>query len=227
MALTLFAQVIFGVKQQYPILIFYAFRNYLLYLPLVQVIISNFKRVDILRTFKAICICAMVSAPLMVVQFVLPPDNPINQGFGGVKETRFENLGFPEGVMRTGLFTSSAANSIFTLMSVAAFIYIITTTTIHGRMFTLAAGVSVFICAAFSGSRGVFFQLPIIIMFAFFGLLLARRGNKMLTFLIIGIFMAIIAIPLIAVLAPSLLEATTTRFDEANVYESKRAEELG
>ena len=228
MLFTMFAQFIFCSTEQYPILIFYAYRNYILYLPLVAIIIGNFATEDIIRIFKVFLACEIVTAPLMIIQFMVPPDSPLNIGYGSSMETQFENLGLTEGVVRaTGLFTSSTANSMFTLMSIVAAIYFYSIKSSISRLYLNISWAAIAVCAIFSGSRGVFYQLIVIVIFAISGLLLARRGSRTIIALVLLCVIFIIVVSLVLIAMPSVFEATLTRFDKASSYKISRGGALG
>jgi hypothetical protein len=169
-----------GYGPPYLLLAGYGWINYFFYVPLAFLIAEQFRKEDLDLLTRHTLWLTIPAALLVIMQFSAPTTAVINLGSGLKESDQFQNLGAALGFVRpTGFFTSSAGQSQF-IASAAALVLVGWLVPKRerpvGLVLLIAGTAAVLVLTAFSQSRGLFFQLGIVLLLGIAaGLLTGRR----------------------------------------------------
>lgn len=169
-----------GYGPPYLLLAGYGWINYFFYVPLAFLIAEQFRKEDLDLLTRHTLWLTIPAALLVIMQFSAPATAVINLGSGLKESDQFQNLGAALGFVRpTGFFTSSAGQSQF-VASAAALVLVGWLVPKRerpvGLVLLIAGTAAVLVLTAFSQSRGLFFQLGIVLLLGIAaGLLTGRR----------------------------------------------------
>lgn len=165
-----FQMIAGGYDASYLLLAGYGWINYFLYIPLAFLIAEQFRREDLHRMIRHTLWLAIPAALLVVLQFRSPAAAPINLGSALDEPNRFRGLGAALGFIRpTGFFTSALGQAQF-VASAAALVLAGWLAPRgerpSGRFLLFGGTAAVLVLALFSESRGLFFQIGILLIAA-------------------------------------------------------------
>ena len=194
-------------------------RSYWLCLPLAFVVARSFTPQDILRFMRLCLWIAIPYAWLIVAQYNAPPFAFVNLGVGSDDAA---SVGVAKNILRPfGLFTYTGPNVQFTAFIVAAFVtfYIVDAPMRHRRFLFMAGGISVAVMSLLTGSRGIYFLVALILLFALLGLWLVRPNVRKFSRSIGIAGFVLLATVLFVVVFPDMLAAMKIRFAVAEAGE--------
>ncbi|MBU2858406.1 hypothetical protein HF289_16615 [Acidithiobacillus ferrooxidans] len=204
---------------RYGIIAGYGWLNYFFYIPLTFIIAKEFKQDDVLRLLRHTLWIGIASAPLVALQFMLPPGSVINAGNAANTADQFNDLGSALGHIRPGgFFSSSIGLQMFLATLAIAILYgwIESSQNIVARKPTLAfATMALLSMLAFSGSRGAMLQVALVFAATSVAGIISHRRKlairtgvwPMLTVLVLVIFWPVVF--------PEAYDTFITRWNEA------------
>ena len=204
-----------------PVVLFYGWRNYFLYFPLVFIIGSSLNSEDISRLVKWTLLVAIPISVVVVLQFSAPASAAINAGLieGGLYQP-----GVFGGIVRTyGTFTSSSGETPFVdslvAMLLATWILPRSRRPLGGAALILASA-AVVTCLALSGSRAAFILVALVLVSALASAFLMTQRTMKLRALLIPLGMVAISTLLITTIFSDAWQAFVARFVGAYQAES-------
>lgn len=214
-----------GYSTRYLMLAGYGWFNYFLYIPLAFLIAEQFDREDLNRLIRHTLWIAILSAPLVILQFNSPSSAVVNLGSAEDETNQFKNLGAALGYVRpTGFFTSTAGqkNLVASAAAIALAIWLLPARARPVEQRLLVAGTSAVITMlAMSGSRGLFLSAGLILVSATVAGVLARRKKIIVRAGVWPAFLVVVVGSLWPVVFPDAYEVFMERWTGAWASESQ------
>lgn len=212
-----------------PLFMAYGWHNYFFYIPLAFLIAEQFRKEDFDRLIRQTLWFAVLSAPLVIVQFMSSHDAPINIGLGS-QEHGFENLGTPLGYVRPfGLFTSDVGQCMFISATTALLIsQLMLPSLMRAAKNTLlfASTIALIIMIALSTNRRLYMHVIIIIISVIIALMMTNRRKLFFWFIALG-FSALLLFIFWSNIFPAAYDSFITRWDDAWAVEKEFFGPLG
>jgi hypothetical protein len=193
--------------------------SYFFYAPLAFLIAEQFRKEDLDLLTRHTLWITIPTALVVIMQFSAPADAVINLGSGLDESDQIQNLGAALGFVRpTGFFTSSAGQSQFVASSAALALagwFMPKRERPAGLVLLIAGTVAVLVMTAFSQSRGLFFQIGIVLLVGSAAGLLTGRRRIIARAILWPVVVLVVAVSLWRVLFPIAYEVFLTRWIEA------------
>jgi hypothetical protein len=224
-ALLIGIQMVIGLYgSRYLIIAGYGWYMYFFYIPMSLIIAEQFHWEDIQKFMKLTLWFAIASFILMVFQASAPRDAVINMGFSLDEIHQFRGLPSALNNARpTGFFTSSLGLQMFvnTAMVFVLFSWIETSAERSiPKLLHWVGTLAVLGTIGLSQSRGLVFQIVVIVFAAFIAVLMTRQQSK-LKRIMFGLFLLVFLIIFIwPLILPKSYEIFILRLQGASIFEA-------
>ena len=199
--------------------------NYFFYVPLAFLIAEQFRKEDLDLLTRQTLWLTIPTSLLVITQFSAPSTAVINLGSGMEEFDQFQNLGAALGFVRpTGFFTSSVGQSQFVASAATLALagWLMPKSERSVSMALLIAGTVAVLAITVAGqSRGLVFQIGIVLLVAIAAGLLTGRKRIIVRAALWPVAFLGAAIALWPLLFPTAYEVFLTRWIGAWVYETQ------
>ena len=204
---------------RYGIIAGYGWLTYFFYIPLTFIIAKEFNQDDVRRLLRHTLWIGILSAPVVALQFVSPPDSIINAGDAVTAADQFHNLASALGHIRpAGFFSNSLGLWMFLSTLTVAVLYgwiSSARNALAGRWVLVLATMALLSMLAFSGSRGAMAQSALVfVATAIAGFISSRRQLAIRAglwpLMVVGLLVVLWPIVL-----PNAYDTFITRWDQA------------
>lgn len=201
---------------RYLLLVGYGWINYFFYIPLAFLIAEQFRQEDLRRLIRHTMWIALASAPVVILQFISPPDSVINLGSGLDEENQFRGLDAVFGVVRpTGFFTSTLGQQMLVAgaaaMALAVFLQQKRARPISPLLLWMGTA-AIAVMIMFSQSRGLFLNVGLILAAAAVAGLLTGKKRVVLRTIVWPTALLVLVVILWPLLFPDAFEVFTERW---------------
>ena len=204
---------------RYGVVAAYGWLNYFFYIPLTFIIAKEFNRDDVRRLLWHTLWIGIVSAPLVAMQFMSPPDSIINAGYAVNAVNKFQDLGAALGYIRpSGFFSSQIGLQMFLATFAVAVLYGWITSkqnTVVRRLVLLTATIALLSMMAYSQSRGAMLQVGLVFVASTIAGVLSKRRQLVIRTGLWPLFTAVSLIILWPIVFPEAFLAFITRWTGA------------
>lgn len=205
--------------RRYLLIAGYGWINYFFYIPLAFLIAEQFRQEDLRRLIRHTMWIALAAAPVVILQFISPPDSVINLGSGLDEENQFKGLSAVMGVVRpTGFFTSSLGQQMFVAgaaaMALAVFLQRKKIRALSPLLLWMGTA-AIVVMIMFSQSRGLFLNVGLILAAAAVAGILTGKKNVVLRAIVWPVVLLVSAAILWPLLFPDTFEVFITRWTNA------------
>ena len=203
----------------------YGWRQYFLYLPLPFIMAASFSRDSLPRFAWHVCGAAIISAPLVFLQFHAPPSSVINRGIAEDERLQFQSFAYTGGLIRpSGTFTSTVGVTELVSSSFALLLALwLTPARARGVPIALllVGSAALATCLALSGSRAAFVHCAIVMLCALLLGALTRQSAVRVRALFLPLAFLALLVVLYPIVFPQAFDAMLTRVSEAYGAESQ------
>lgn len=191
-------------------------RIHLIHFPLIFVIGKIMDHDDVVKIGKVIMVMSIGMVILIAMQFYSPQSAFVNLSVGGIKDNGFAGAG--EYFRPTGTFSFTSGNVMFFQLVAAYLFYFLINPEKINRLILLGATVALLLSIPLSISRGLFFNVGIVVIFTVIAVM--RKAKYIYKFIAFAIITLILLsfISQTAVFQQSM-GAFTERFETANKAE--------
>ena len=196
-------------------IVIYGWRQYFLYLPLPFVIARAVDEKFLWGFARQVFVAVILTAPLMFVQFHSPASSVLNRGSSEDEALQFKSGDLYEDKIRAnGFFTSTAG--VGNIVPAALALALAAWVTPAGRrrisiLKLVPAVAATASCLAFSGSRGAFAAVALVVLSSMLVGLLVRDGGTRLRALVIPGVVCVIGAVLYPIVFPDAFETMMAR----------------
>jgi len=194
----------------------YGLANNFLFFPLAFVTPILLTRRDVVRICGYVTWFAIISAPVIVLQFYAPATAPINAGFGSGAEAEFTPLaGGLEFVRPEGMFTNAVSQALMVALAFSIILYsVIQGEKIVSRGVMLAGMLAVFVMVLFGSNRTEASEIAVTFLMALF-VMMRRPRRRDFVFLILLLIVSVCIVGVIVFVAPESGQAFVDRWTAA------------
>lgn len=209
---------------RYLIIWGYGWHNYFFYIPLAFIIAEQFRQDDFNRIVRHTLWLGILAAPIVLWQFWSPMDSVINMGGRLDELAKFKNLGAALGFVRpTGFFSSTMGQSqfIISLFAILLTLWLLPSEQRNLSRLTLwGATIAALSMLALSGSRTSFIFVGIVLVGAFYFILITWNKEFFLRGIVIPSALLITFLIGFPLAFPMAFEVFTERWTGAALSES-------
>jgi hypothetical protein len=214
-----------GYGPPYLLLAGYGWINYFFYVPLAFLIAEQFRKRDLDLLTRHTLWLTIPAALLVIIQFSSPATAVINLGSGLEESDQFQNLDAALGFVRpSGFFTSSSGQSQFVASAAALALagWLMPKRERPVSTVLLIAGtVAVLVITMVSQSRGLFFQIGVVLLAGMAASLLTGSRRIIVRAVLWPAVLLGAAIAMWPLLFPTAYEVFLTRWVGAWAYEAQ------
>ena len=204
---------------RYGIIAGYGWLNYFFYIPLTFIIAKEFNQDDVRRFLRHTLWVGILSAPVVAMQFVSPPDSIINAGDAANTANQFHQLGSALGHIRpAGFFSSSIGVGLLITTLTIAVLYGWITSAQNGvarRWILILATLALLSMLAFSGNRGALVGVAQIFIATAVAGYISNRRQLAIRAGLLPLLAIVLLIVLWPIVLPNAYETFVTRWTEA------------
>jgi hypothetical protein len=204
---------------RYGILAGYGWLNYFFYIPLTFIIAKEFTQDDVWRLLRHTLWIGIVSAPVVALQFMSPPNSHINAGDAVSAGNQFHQLGSALGHIRpAGFFSSSIGLGLLIATLTIAVLYGWITSAqnaVARRWVLVLATMALLSMLAFSGNRGAFAQSGLVFAATAIAGIISNRRQLAIRAGLWPLLVVGFLVVLWPIVLPNAYDTFTTRWNQA------------